>query len=67
MIAVEGGIVIGEVSSLDDPDRIGRIQVTYPHLNDQVSAWARLVTPMAGPTRRRKSSSPSTTAATEAT
>jgi uncharacterized protein involved in type VI secretion and phage assembly len=45
------GIVIGIVSDLDDPERIGRVQVTYPYREDQSSGWARLVTPMAGKQR----------------
>jgi uncharacterized protein involved in type VI secretion and phage assembly len=53
MIAEAGtnGIVIGVVSDLDDPEGIGRVRVTYPHLNDAPSDWARLVTPMAGADR----------------
>ena len=42
---------IGIVSDLDDPDRLGRVKVTYPNLNDVPSDWARLVTLMAGPDR----------------
>lgn len=45
------GIVIGVVSSLEDPDRLGRVKVTYPHLDDAESDWARLTSPMAGPDR----------------
>jgi uncharacterized protein involved in type VI secretion and phage assembly len=44
----ENGIVIGIVTDLNDPDRLGRVKVTYPHLNDEKSYWARLVTLMAG-------------------
>jgi uncharacterized protein involved in type VI secretion and phage assembly len=47
----ENGIVIGLVSSLDDPESLGRVQVTYPHLDGAKSDWARLVTLMAGPDR----------------
>jgi uncharacterized protein involved in type VI secretion and phage assembly len=47
----ENGIVIGIVTTLDDPQRLGRVRVRYPHLNDQPSDWARLVTPMAGADR----------------
>jgi uncharacterized protein involved in type VI secretion and phage assembly len=47
----ENGIAIGLVSSLDDPESLGRVQVTYPHLDDTKSDWARLVTIMAGPDR----------------
>lgn len=42
------GIVIGIVTDLDDPERIGRVRVKFPYLGDQASDWARLVTLMAG-------------------
>jgi uncharacterized protein involved in type VI secretion and phage assembly len=45
------GIVIGIVTNLEDPDGLGRICVKYPHLDEQESHWARLVTLMAGPDR----------------
>ena len=45
------GLVIGLVSDLDDPEGIGRIQVKYPYREDQMSGWARLVTPMGGKQR----------------
>lgn len=44
----DNGILIGVVTELDDPQRIGRVQVTYPYRDDQPSEWARLVSPMAG-------------------
>lgn len=44
----QNGIVIGIVSSLEDPENIGRVRVTFPHLNNQESDWARLSTLMAG-------------------
>ncbi len=44
----QNGIVVGIVSSIEDPENIGRVRVTFPHLNNQESAWARLVTLMAG-------------------
>ena len=47
----ENGIVIGVVMDLDDPDRIGRVRVKYPHLGDEPSDWARIATPMAGKDR----------------
>jgi uncharacterized protein involved in type VI secretion and phage assembly len=47
----DNGIIIGLVSDLNDPEDLGRIKVTYPTLNNQVSDWARLVTPMAGKSR----------------
>ena len=45
------GIVIGEVSCLDDPENLGRVKVTFPHLGNQESDWAKLATLMAGPDR----------------
>lgn len=42
------GIIIGLVIDLADPEKIGRVRVTFPTLGDQQSYWARLVTPMAG-------------------
>jgi uncharacterized protein involved in type VI secretion and phage assembly len=42
------GLVIGVVCDLDDPDRLGRVRVRYPHLNDQESDWMRTVNVMAG-------------------
>lgn len=47
----ENGLVIGIVQSLEDPDGLGRVRVTYPHLEDQVSFWCRLVAPFAGKER----------------
>ena len=43
-----GHCVIGLVSSLDDPEKLGRIQVQFPHLDNAKSDWARIVSPMAG-------------------
>lgn len=45
------GVLIGVVKSLEDPENIGRVRVTYPNLEDQESDWARLVTLMAGADR----------------
>ena len=42
------GLVIGLVSDLNDEDNLGRVKVTYPHLENQESDWARLAAPMAG-------------------
>jgi uncharacterized protein involved in type VI secretion and phage assembly len=47
----QNGIVIGIVTSLEDPEQIGRVRVRFPHLQDQESDWARLVTLMAGADR----------------
>ena len=51
MPQTENGIVIGIVDSLDDDEGLGRIKVRYPHLDDQLSEWARLATPMGGKDR----------------
>jgi uncharacterized protein involved in type VI secretion and phage assembly len=51
MFQRENGIMIGIVESLDDKEGLGRVQVRYPHLNDQKSEWARLATPMGGKDR----------------
>ena len=45
------GIVIGEVTTLEDPENLGRVKVKFPHLDDQESDWSKLVTLMAGPER----------------
>lgn len=42
------GIVIGLVDDLNDPEKLGRVRLRYPHLGNQLSDWARLATPMAG-------------------
>jgi uncharacterized protein involved in type VI secretion and phage assembly len=41
-------LMLGSVADLDDPEQLGRIRVRFPSLGDQLSAWARLSTPMAG-------------------
>jgi uncharacterized protein involved in type VI secretion and phage assembly len=47
----ENGIVIGIVVDLDDPEALGRVRVKFPHLNDELSDWARLAAPMGGKDR----------------
>ena len=47
----ENGIVIGVVVDLDDPEQLGRVRVKFPHLNDEVSDWSRLATPLGGKDR----------------
>lgn len=44
----ENGILIGTVIDLDDPERLGRVRARMPQFDDQLTDWARLVTPMAG-------------------
>ena len=41
-MAIQHGVVIGVVDDLDDPDGLGRVRVTFPHLADEPSNWARL-------------------------
>jgi len=49
------GVVVGQVTDLNDPDGLARIKVKYPTLwasgSECESNWARLVTPMAGAER----------------
>ena len=47
-MAIQHGVVIGVVDDLNDPDGLARVQVTFPHLADEPSNWARLALPMAG-------------------
>jgi phage protein D len=46
------GAVIGVVTNVKDPNNQGRVKVKFPWLSeDEESAWARLISPMAGPER----------------
>ncbi|MDB9540224.1 phage baseplate assembly protein V [Anabaenopsis tanganyikae CS-531] len=46
------GVTIGVVTNIKDPDGVGRIKVKFPWLSDEdESAWARVMTPMAGEDR----------------
>lgn len=46
------GVVVGVVTSVDDPDALARVKVRYPWLSDDAeSPWARVVSPMAGAER----------------
>lgn len=46
------GVVIGQVSDVQDPNQSGRVRVTFPWLSDDyVSDWARTVQPGAGKDR----------------
>ena len=47
-MAIHHGVVIGVVDDLDDPEGLARVKVTFPHLADEPSNWARLAQPMAG-------------------
>jgi len=41
-------VVIGVVADLDDPRKLGRVRLRLPHLDDQLSNWARVVSAGAG-------------------
>ncbi|MGH3823469.1 MAG: VgrG-related protein [Pseudonocardiaceae bacterium] len=46
------GVVIGQVSDNRDPDKLGRVRLTFPWLHDEfVSDWARTVQAGAGKAR----------------
>ena len=51
MTTQSNGVVTGIVSSLEDPEGLGRVQVTYPHLDNRTSNWARIASPMSGKDR----------------
>lgn len=43
------GVVVGEVTHIDDPEDLGRVKVRFPWRDaDDESYWARTMTPMAG-------------------
>lgn len=43
------GVVVGEVSAIDDPEDLGRIKISFPWRDaEDESHWARMITPMAG-------------------
>lgn len=45
-------VAVGVVTNNQDPDGLGRVKVKLPRLSDaDESAWARVLTPMAGPER----------------
>ncbi|MCB9761854.1 MAG: phage tail protein [Alphaproteobacteria bacterium] len=50
--ATLGGVVFARVTDNKDPEGLNRVQVSFPWIDaSQLSAWARVVTPMAGPAR----------------
>ena len=49
--STRSGLLVGVVIDLDDPDRLGRVKVSYPELGEAHSDWASLVTLMAGKQR----------------
>ena len=42
-------LVAAVVDDLDDPQGLGRVRVKFPHLDEELSNWARLVSAGAGP------------------
>jgi uncharacterized protein involved in type VI secretion and phage assembly len=47
----DNGLVVGVVDDLDDPEGLGRVRVKLPHLDNEMSDWAPLVSPMGGKDR----------------
>lgn len=46
------GVIVGVVTNIDDPDRLGRVKLKFPTLADNhESTWARLAAPGAGKER----------------
>ena len=48
------GVVVGQVTNLNDPDDLGRVKVKFPWLgsNPEIESWwVRIATPMAGSSR----------------
>jgi uncharacterized protein involved in type VI secretion and phage assembly len=41
-------LVAAVVDDLDDPEGLGRVRVRFPHLDEELSNWARVVSPGAG-------------------
>jgi uncharacterized protein involved in type VI secretion and phage assembly len=43
------GVVVATVTNVKDPEKLGRVKVSYPWLGDEAEgAWARVTAPMAG-------------------
>lgn len=45
------GVVIGKVTAVNDPEKMGRIQVIYPWLAEPEEHWVPVAAPMAGGNR----------------
>lgn len=44
-----GGVVVGLVVDVDDPESLGRVRVSFPWLGaEPQSNWCRVITPLAG-------------------
>lgn len=50
-LGLMGGIVVGVVEDLEDPQAQGRVRVRFPWLEEVVSGWARVVSVGAGADR----------------
>jgi len=42
------GVILGKVTAVRDPDRLGRIQVSYPWMSSTEERWVSVAAPMAG-------------------
>ena len=45
------GLQVARVVDLDDPDKLGRVKVSYPWLDSEQTAWVRVAVPHAGKDR----------------
>lgn len=45
------GVVVGKVTDVEDPEKLGRIKVRYPHMKDTKTTWISVATIMSGPNR----------------
>jgi uncharacterized protein involved in type VI secretion and phage assembly len=45
------GVVIGKVTEVEDPEKMGRVKCRYPHMSDTKTNWISVATIMAGPGR----------------
>jgi type VI secretion system secreted protein VgrG len=45
------GMHVARVVDLNDPDKLGRIKISYPWLDSEQTAWVRMVVPHAGKDR----------------
>ncbi len=46
-----GSLVLGQVSNVDDPDKLGRVKAKFVDLDENESTWAWVAAPGAGPDR----------------
>jgi uncharacterized protein involved in type VI secretion and phage assembly len=51
MTKPNGGIVVGKVTEVEDPEGHGRIKVRYPHMDDTATEWSSVASIMAGSDR----------------